>query len=232
MVGNDVVDLRDPDSNAQTHPPRFDERVFSDAERRLIRESPESPHLRWCLWAAKEAAFKAARKRDGKTVFSPPRFEVDLRGANAGRVTHRRKGALPERFELRWWYADGAVHAVASGAGAPPFPGSELIHGFRRLHSDKAPGADLGSAWGPGQAVRDFARKKLGSALDVPAEALEIRMQGRVPVLWLGDRPAAADLSLSHHGEWIAFACWIGPRETPEMKDRSRRSPSSRWPIS
>ena len=43
----------------------------------------------------------------------------------------------------------------------------------------------------------------------VQEDALEIRMQGRVPTLWLDDRATGTDLSLSHHGEWVAFACRI-----------------------
>jgi phosphopantetheinyl transferase (holo-ACP synthase) len=51
-IGNDVVDLRDPDSNPKTHPRRFDERVFSPNERRLLERasdssgSPDSASLR------------------------------------------------------------------------------------------------------------------------------------------------------------------------------------------
>lgn len=240
MLGNDVVDLRDPDSDARTHPHRFDERVFSPAEQRLIRRRPEASQLRWRLWAAKEAAFKAARRRDGTTVFSPPRFEVELSTEDEGRVTHRREGHAPQHFDLRWWHADGAVHAVASAEGvltsADP---TALIHGLRRLRPDQVGDAvTTGGEWGASLAVRELAREQLGAVFDVPSDALEIRKQGRVPVLWLDDRPVAADLSLSHHGEWIAFAylasrstrgrgATLGPRFRSQPRTPSPRSTSS-----
>ena len=230
MVGNDVVDLRDPDSDPKTHPARFDERVFSTAERRMLRESAESrgfedcpdaarsvgsARLRWRLWAAKEAAFKAARKRDPATVFSPPRFEVEFSGAFAGSVVHRPSCGVAERFELRWWHHDDAVHAVAKHAGASPLAGpARLIHGFRRLHAEEIAGPGTSaSGWRPSRAVRNFACERLGQALELPTDALQIRTEGRVPHLWLSERPATADLSLSHHGEWMAFACWIDVAE-------------------
>ena len=69
MLGNDVVDLRDPDSDVATHPARFDERVFAPGERALIQHSAQPARLRWQLWSAKEAAFKAAKKRSAATIF-------------------------------------------------------------------------------------------------------------------------------------------------------------------
>lgn len=239
-VGNDVVDLCDSDSDATTHPRRFDERVFSPAERTMIRESAESAEsggsggttrLRWRLWAAKEAAFKAARKLDAATVFSPRRFEVEFSGAHAGRVTHRRKGGAVECFELAWWHDDDAVHAVAKHEGtSPPEASAQLIHSFRRLEPKEAAECESGStgcgpSWGPSRAVRIFAREQLSRALDVPVKALDIRSHGRVPTLWRDSRLARADLSLSHHGEWIAFACWLDASELSEgPAGRSGRS--------
>lgn len=250
MVGNDVVDLRDPDSDAGTHPRRFDERVFSSSEQQMLRQSDVSgqrsefahrsgsSRLRWRLWAAKEAAFKAARKRDTATVFSPPRFEVEFSGADAGRVTHRPKCGTVECFDLRWWQTEDAVHAVAKAASAgsdAPLERSSarLIHGFRRLEAEdvaqsssaqttahKSTDTSCGASWGPSRAVRSFAREQLGRALDLPSDALDIRTHGRVPVLWLGTDVAAADLSLSHHGDWIAFACWLDTDTCREVSGR------------
>ena len=64
LVGNDVVDLHDPQSQPEALHPRFDARVFSLGEREALGAS-SSPHsLRWSLWAAKESAYKLAKKLD------------------------------------------------------------------------------------------------------------------------------------------------------------------------
>ena len=76
MVGNDVIDLGDPETRAGSCHARFDARVFDDDERALLLASADPTRRRWVLWAAKEAAFKVARKLDGATVFSPRRFVV------------------------------------------------------------------------------------------------------------------------------------------------------------
>ena len=216
MLGNDVVDLRDPDSNAATHPARFDARVFSPREHTLIRHSPHASRLRWQLWSAKEAAFKAARKRSAAAIFSPPRFEVELSSSDHGRVYHHCDAQPLESFEIRWWHDADAVHAVAlSGDIHARDPGT-LVHGFRR---GAAPGL-AGRAerrpqqrppWDPSSAVRHFACEELACQLAVAPHSLEVRTKGRVPELWLDGhgRLAGASLSLSHHGDWLAFACWI-----------------------
>jgi len=70
MVGNDIVDLRDP-RTFRVHP-RSDSRIFTRAEKQLI----ESRHIRWGLWACKEAAYKACKRLDPSAVFIPVLFEV------------------------------------------------------------------------------------------------------------------------------------------------------------
>src|SRR5437867_200164 len=62
MLGNDLVDLGDADSCAAALHARFDGRVFDPVEREWIAASPHGERVRWLIWAAKESAYKAARK--------------------------------------------------------------------------------------------------------------------------------------------------------------------------
>ena len=68
MIGNDVVDLEDPETRPETFRPRFDERVFDPVERRAIAHDPRPHARRWAHWAAKEAAYKLARQLDERQV--------------------------------------------------------------------------------------------------------------------------------------------------------------------
>jgi phosphopantetheinyl transferase (holo-ACP synthase) len=56
LVGNDVVDLRDPENQPEAIHPRFDDRVFTWAERARILAAGSPHRMRWVLWAAKESA--------------------------------------------------------------------------------------------------------------------------------------------------------------------------------
>jgi hypothetical protein len=199
MVGNDVVDLRDEDS-LREFAPRFDARVFSDDELASLDSSPSRSRRRWQLWAAKEAAYKVAVKADSATVFSPAHFRVSLpEGEEMGEVEFEGR-ALPVRVVIE----DDAVHAVA---GTEP---DRLVVGAVRI--DPAD-ANLQSPDAESREVRRFASERLAHELHVDEQEVEIRKSGRIPELWAKGRRAAADLSLSHHGGVVGFACEIsGPR--------------------
>jgi len=189
MLGNDVVDLADREAAAGATHARFDERVFAASEREAIERSAFPERLRWTLWAAKESAFKAARKIDPRIVLSHRRFEVAVEDDHACTVTH---GA--SRWTVRTRCHDGAVHAVAVAADAAR---SESIDGFARVASTDA---DLSAA------VRRFAIGRLAARLGVEPGRLEIARRGRIPFVLLDARPALLELSLSHHGAVFGFA--------------------------
>ena len=180
MLGNDVVDLAD----AVGRHPRFDARVFATTEQALIAADPR---LRGVLWAAKESAYKAARKEDSRTTFSPSRFVVYLDDARRATVT-----AGDRRFTVELAHGDGWVHAVARGAGDPPASVCAAVEAL-------APGAD------ESHAVRRLALATIERVTGIAG--LEVVRDGRVPSLSASGRPVAADLSLSHHGRVVAFAC-------------------------
>jgi hypothetical protein len=59
--------------------------------------------------------------------------------------------------------------------------------------------------------VRSLLCERIAELLGVPASDLEVRRRGRVPFLWLRGERAPVDLSLSHHGDWLGFACELDP---------------------
>ena len=113
MLGNDVVDLHDPDSDAATLSARFDARVFTEGERLAIDSHADPAAHRWRHWAAKEAAYKALRRRRPSVPFSPIRFEVDLRGGDPwqGRACYRPEPGTADptapRFVSAFWGVTG-----------------------------------------------------------------------------------------------------------------------------
>jgi 4'-phosphopantetheinyl transferase superfamily protein len=183
VIGNDVVDLADPEASEAALHPRFDARAFAPAERALLARAADPTRLRWALWAAKEAAYKAARQLDPGARFHPREFVVE-----GGAV---RNGAL--RFLCRVREAGGALHAVA--VPAPGEPGAARA-GVARVRCED----DAGSA------ARRLALRAGARLLGVAAAELAIVREGRRPQLLLRGRPAGLALSLSHHGRFAAFA--------------------------
>jgi phosphopantetheinyl transferase len=198
VIGNDVVDLEDPETRAGATHPRFDARVFAGPELAWLRRSGAPERLRWMLWAAKEAAWKVARKLDPRAAFAPLRFAVQLDGSLRGRVEHAGRSL---------WLAVSAdassVHAIASDAELDP---GRLLLGQQRLGA-----AAAASSAEPGLAVRRLAVHELALRLGAAPGELEIGQRGRIPELRRRGEPTDIDLSLSHHGGLVAFACELGP---------------------
>jgi phosphopantetheinyl transferase (holo-ACP synthase) len=205
MVGNDVVDLRDPESAPETLHPRFDTRVFSETERVAIAASDDSARMRWKYWAAKEAAYKLARKLSPTTIFSPSRFEIAIATSDPSTAEVRHEGA---RYRVAFTENAGALHAVATLASQGK---GEVLAGWRQLAVGEI---ESGDPEAPSRAVRELLCERVAEKLGVRADELEVRRRGRIPYLWLNGKPAPVDLSLSHHGGWLAFACELSAPDT------------------
>lgn len=194
-VGNDVVDLADPETRLSGLHPRFDERVFCAAEREALEASRSRHRLHWALWAAKESAYKARKRLDPEAVFSPKEFEVDLSplpttgdgGVAVGRVFHR-----GDVFELEVCLDGASVHAVAKSKDEA---GAQVLWKLERALGD------------PSVAARRLAAAAIASALGLDPAGL--RIVRRPPVAIDRGRRLEADVSLSHHGRFVAFACTL-----------------------
>jgi len=195
MIGNDVVDLGDADSRVAGHHPRFDDRVFTSTERDLIAANAAGERVRWLLWAAKESAYKAVRREDVRAVFSPSHFVVRMTPGSPATVE-----AEGRTFDVEFSGDEEHVHAIAYGHG----DADAVVYGaVARL----VPGA----ASTPSEVVRRITLTTLSRLLGVAVADLAIDRDGRVPTLRLRGRPCAAEISLSHHGRFVAFACrWPG----------------------
>jgi hypothetical protein len=209
MIGNDVIDLGDPDTQPGATHPRFDARVFTATELDAIQTSPVPNRVRWLLWAAKESAFKAFRKQDPSLVFSPARLVVRLeqaQGEGMGRGTVLCREETPVRQDG----ARGAVIYAAETEGAVHVIAQTDAEGEMAVLADAA----QVDAECPSVAVRRLAIAALAPRLDVEPGELTIVRAGRVPRLWLRGRLAPVDLSLSHHGRFVAFAGMLDPRRS------------------
>ena len=190
MIGNDVVDLSDPESFRDASHLRFDRRVFTPEEFEALSTDHTDVQRRWILWSAKEAAYKAARRECAGVTFSPARFVVNLNRSLFGSV---RVGI--RRWPVRVWIDGNCVHAVVSENESF----ANTLSGSRRLMT-----ADLRD---PSQGVRRFAIASIAAGLGVSASDLRIEKTNRIPHLIVAGEIAPVGLSLSHHGSYAGFAC-------------------------
>jgi phosphopantetheinyl transferase (holo-ACP synthase) len=193
MVGNDVIDLGDREAQPESRHPRFDSRVFTADEYRLIEASRCSNQVRWMLWACKESAYKLVKRQDPATVFSPRTFEVEMVFPGPVQV-HHQGGAVCVRINLH----GDAIHAVAT----------RNRDDTKRLIS--AVGTTVSN---PSSAVRELARQHLSRVLGCTPGDIEIASgSDRIPELRIGGSRPPGSISLSHHGRFVAFSCWFMSR--------------------
>ena len=196
LVGNDVVDLRDPESQPEAIHNRFDARVFTSDEREALSASASAHELRWTLWAAKESAYKVAKKLDPAVRFLPRDFMV-RRIAEGRTIIMHKTGP----FDVRLRRTDECVSAVAILTAADaPSTHRPVSAGIERL---EVRGAD------PSRTVRELACAALALRMNLLSGQVQITTDRGIPVAsWCGLR-LPVDLSLSHHGRFVAWA-WGG----------------------
>jgi phosphopantetheinyl transferase (holo-ACP synthase) len=187
MLGNDVIDLADPETSSRHA--RFDARVFTAAERDRIAAAADAGRLRQTLWAAKESAYKAARRSALDIVFSPRRFAVELDGEDSARVRFP-GGAARVRIQI----AGDCVHAIAILDGCDA---RRILSGAGTLGNTTDPNAPSGAA-------RALALTELAPHLRESQGTLRVEREGRIPSL-----EGCAALSLSHHGRFVAYAALL-----------------------
>lgn len=190
LVGNDVVDLGDSEIAEHHARERFVARVCCDEERARLAVAASPKRYLWTLFAAKEAAYKVARKIHGDAIFAHRRFVVaeDLRSVRWGDL----------ELALRVEADDARVHAVTSTEPAPAI-------------------AAVAAIWRnepPSTAGRTLLREALARAHDCTPDEIEVA-RTELPDSWDGfgpprvllrGAPIARDVSLSHDGRFVAFA--------------------------
>ena len=116
---------------------------------------------------------------------------VNLDASLRGAVEHEGR-ILPVRIEEE----AARIHAIVSTCDTSD----------PRVYSRSAP---IEESVEVSAAARTLAIDTIAPVLGVPPEDLEIVRSGRIPLLLRRGGRACGDLSLSHHGRFVAFACEI-----------------------
>jgi phosphopantetheinyl transferase (holo-ACP synthase) len=188
-----VVDFHDPESQPEALHPRFDARVFSAGEREALGASGSPHSLRWSFWAAKESAYKVAKKLDAAVRFMPRDFLVRPVAEGWALVLHETRS-----FEVRLERTDEWVHAVATLAAAKGLSTHRSVSvGIEPLEA---------SSTDASRTVRESALAALSSRMSLPTGQIRIAAERGIPVAVWRKRRLPVDLSLSHHGRFVAWA--------------------------
>jgi phosphopantetheinyl transferase (holo-ACP synthase) len=232
-IGNDIVDLTV--AGDKRHHMRFLQRVFTEYEQRVIRDAPLPEQFLWCLWAGKETAFKIISKITGPPVFAHRRFVHDLFDytlqddgtfAAQGQVNY-------DVYEVAVEYQAGqqVIHAVGRMPCEQPEEEMRFVADYRRKESPPAHGQhdfsaeELQSIRFPEAAeVHTLCKRGISSQTGIALPRLQVirpqqRFSSGPPYLLVDGHRCRIDISLAHHGGWLAWAGAIPFAWSDEHRD-------------
>lgn len=199
-VGNDIVDLADPENIGKSRDQRFCRRVFNPEELSLIANSDRPDTILWALWAAKEAAYKAISRGDPSVCSIPRKYQVIIEtGAQPassaplqGRVTTP-LGELPVQIFIE----AEMVHVIATGTVDDL---TRIVSRVEQMDAERADSSEF---------AREILLEEIARHLCCHADDLSVAKEKRRPwapfISFRGSR-LPAEISLSHDGRFVAFA--------------------------
>ncbi len=220
MIGNDLVDLCAREASGKSGDARFVRRVFTAREAELIAGAANPDRALWTLWAAKEAAYKVARKLRPDAIFAHSRYEVtvDWRELQArapasspaprGEVRVRAIDGLDgARFPVEWRLSSSFVHCVALDARSD-------FHSLRIAISERDAPAALPGLYEPSE------RERASVTEARSGESLAVRRLARA----LAAETGLGDVEIVRERNGAGF----GP---PRLYPRGGEAPISGWDI-
>lgn len=215
-VGNDIVDLTNPKTKKKSQDIRFINRVFTQGEKKQILNSADADVMLWILWASKEASYKVVSKSQPGVSSSPRAYEVSLQenitNTSVSGVVETPNGSIPVRI----FKTKDSIHCIATTGTTESI--DSIIWGVQRIAGDQRSPQHSESF-----AVREAAKNHLSLYFNLNPDEIEIRRPGGTrglgaPIVYLNDRRAGVDISLSHEGEFVAYAFATGlPVLSPEF---------------
>jgi hypothetical protein len=210
LIGNDIVDLSDPQGLGKSRDTRFINRVFSADEKQQILNCSEPDLLLWSLWAGKETAYKAVRKSHFEAISVPRRYGVKLNNTyGIIRKAPFISGAVETPYDpvsIRIFINENYVHCIGITGKSEAF--NSVIRGVLQISR----GNDFHfSTDSPSSKVRQLAKKAISSYLDQDIEDIDIRrFKGyrglEPPTVSIKGEARMIDISLSHDGNFVAYA--------------------------
>jgi hypothetical protein len=210
------VDLGNPDALGKSQDDRFLKRVFLLEEQNQIFLDSDPDCILWVLWAAKETAYKIISKIDPVIPSGPLKYQV-----------HLDETVLfpPRTLGFRNGHFTCLVETPAGCVNTCILTGADYVHAYGSRGDQSDVGAmhlkvfRLDQPCFHRQSESDIVRKVLSRYLgrfwEIPAGQIVVhrgqdaRRLGP-PIVYVGGKRAPADLSLSHHGRYGAFALFTG----------------------
>ncbi|MCG6534396.1 MAG: 4'-phosphopantetheinyl transferase superfamily protein [Syntrophales bacterium LBB04] len=215
------MDLIQPNAKDKTRDTRFLKRVFLPDEEKFIQADCEPNAMLWALWTGKEAAYKSIQK-DSSDIPSIPRlYKVTIDrcrhegpALRPGERTFTGTVETPKgNLNLETLITPEYVHSIA--VSSPPPLRKRVAWQIQRMPITEQSLPEFESLY-----VRHAVKRRLARYWQSGLSDIDIRrFQGPrglgPPCVFFKGKHAAIDISLSHDGQFAAYAFTILPSLLP-----------------
>jgi hypothetical protein len=182
---------------------RYLKKILTDAEIEIVQEADNPDITLWSFWACKETAYKVLGKSSAGLVFLPRCWQVKLTqhvcGYGEGEV------AVPGKKTIfvQVYIADAYVHCIGSAELSAL---NKIVWDVNLLKP-----TDNGININPSAFGRECLLQRLADSCSLSIEDMDVRRAGhgrelREPCVYCGGTKAPFDISLSHDGQFVAYA--------------------------
>lgn len=206
-IGNDIVDLADPENIGKSKDRRFCSRVFNNEELSMIANSAQPDRFLWAIWAAKEAAYKAISRREPTVCSIPQRYPVIIEDESARRMSVCRQGistcldgtiTTPQgELAVAISLDEEIIYAVAAQT-------VEVLAGIVSRVERVDPAKDDPSDVARRILLEEIARRFGWSTDDL--SVIKEKSGPGIPFVVFRGQKLFAEISLSHDGRFVSFA--------------------------
>lgn len=181
MLGNDIVDLNHLPDKVRSLSEPYLNKICSVREIEKVIGSDNPELMLWRIWTMKESAYKIAMKLGAKRAYNPKSFETFPVDATAGLVSTDYGTMLSETV-----FDENYIHTVSFLPKSKGFKSGQKICAD---HQSEAVRLAI---------IEDFRIQNPNQ------DRAEIIMKSDIP--FLSTDTSFVDISLSHHGDFIAWA--------------------------
>lgn len=180
MIGNDIIDLAAASKESNWKRRGFLEKLFTLDEQRYILDSDTISKSVWLLWSMKESAYKIWARQNNQRAFAPKKFECKIFKKNKGVVSFEGSKVFTKSI-VNESYISTIAHVNENFGG----------HIWVGPHSEIAQKLIQNVAQETGLPKAEISLKKL---------------QNGAPVCYHNRKILLNSCSISHHGNYGAFA--------------------------
>jgi phosphopantetheinyl transferase (holo-ACP synthase) len=181
MIGNDIVDFNDLPNIERSLSKAFLQKICANSEIDTIFKSESPEKTLWRIWSMKESAYKVILKKGAERSFNPKKLETSIFDQTLGQVLTK-FGEIKCQSKITTDF----VHSIAFFSNEIPFClGEKKLIG----HQSDFVRASL---------MEDFQHKY--------PHVYSPRIEMRDTIPYLITDFDSIDISLSHHGNYVAWA--------------------------